>query len=153
MYPSVADLIWVFSFLRADSRACNLRTSWKAQRSSFSRHSLNFMASCSWPSRDERMSFSSLSSGSLASRLLAAAPLDPPLILCVGTSFPSLKLMEEKVEVLFLMPVGEDRLRLRSRLRATSRARQRASLPCSADRRSSTSSLRAAASSGRQSTG
>lgn len=87
------------------------------------------------------------------SGLFAPSPpflLHCPLILCVGTSFPCKRAMEvvARVEAV-LLTVDESEMQwLLSRLRATSRARQRASLPCSAERRSSTSSLRAATSSG-----
>lgn len=94
-------LIRVFSFLRADSAPCSLCTSWYAQRSSSSNRSLNLMASSSCPSREARISFSSLTRGSLVSLLLGTF-LTPsptlellwPLILCVGTSFPSLKVRD-----------------------------------------------------------
>lgn len=149
--------MWAFSFLSADSTPWSLRTSWYAHRSSSSRRSLYLMASSSCPSREERISFSSLRRGSLMSRLLAAllAPSPPatllcPLILRVGTSFPCMSVMEVVgwVGTVELKLGEEGMVRLRSRRRATSRARQRASLPCSAERRSSTSSLRAATSSG-----
>lgn len=98
---SNSNLIWVFSFLSAASTPCNLRTSWYAHCSSSSRCLLNLMASSSCPSREERISFSSLRSGSLISRFLAtllaespAALLSCPLILWVGTSFPWINVME-----------------------------------------------------------
>lgn len=146
----------VFSFLSADSITWSLCTSWYAHRSSSSRRSLNLMASFSCPSREERISFSSLRRGSLMSRLLATfftpspiALLHCPLILWVGTSFPLLKVMDVVgwAETAKLWGLGR-LLWLRSCRSATSSARQRASLPCSAERRSSTSSLRAATSSG-----
>lgn len=81
----------------------------------------------------------------------AAAALDCPLILRVGTSFPCTRVMEVVGdETADLKPEGEEMVRLLSRRRVTSRARQRASLPCSAERRSSTNSLRAATSSGEE---
>lgn len=96
-----SHLMWAFSFLSADSTPWSLRTSWYAHRSSSSRRSLYLMASSSCPSREERISFSSLRRGSLMSRLLAAllAPSPPatllcPLILRVGTSFPCMSVME-----------------------------------------------------------
>lgn len=149
--------MWPFSFLSADSTPWSLCTSWYAHRSSSSRRSLNLIASSSCPSREERISFSSLRRGSLISRLLPTllAPSPPallhfPLILCVGTSLPCIRVMEVVgwVEPVELKLDGLGRLRLLSRLTATSSARQRASLPCSAERRSSTSSLRAATSTG-----
>lgn len=151
--------MWAFSFLSTDSTPWSLCTSWYAHRNSSSRRSLNLMASPSWPSREERISFSSLRRGSLMSRLLATllatSPpvlLHCPLILCVGTSFPCMRVMDDVgwVETVELKPDGLGRLQLLSRRRATSRARQRASLPWSAERRSSTSSLRAATSSGEE---
>lgn len=151
-------LIWAFSLFSADSTPWSLWTSWYAHCNSSSRRLLNLMASSSCPSREERMSFSSLRRGSLMSRLLTTL-LSPspvllhcPLILCVGSSFPWIRVMEVvgRAETVQLKLEGFERLWVLSRRRATSKARQRASLPCSAERRSSTSSLRAATSSGEE---
>lgn len=151
-------LIWAFSFFSADSTPRSLWTSWYAHCNSSSRRLLNLMASSSCPSREERRSFSSLRRGSLMSRLLTTL-LSPspgllhcPLILCVGSSFPWIRVMEVvgRAEAVQLKLEGFEWLWVLSRRRATSKARQRASLPCSAERRSSTSSLRAATSSGEE---